>query len=249
MKYKAVIFDIDGTAVRNAQHAKPSKLLIDTVQKAKSKAYVCAATGRIYATAKWVIDPLQLTAPCIISSGAQIIDPKTLKILWQKNISYDDVVKIMGITAGYPYIVTAASQYDTFPPKKEVVIQDESIIYVLEVQIKDSAILLNKLQKISSIAVHQVVGYAKGTVTFDITHRDATKSHALHKLIDILGVQKQEIIGVGDSYNDLPLFEAVGLKIAIGNAASELKEAADEIAPSVQDDGLAYVIQKYILTE
>jgi hydroxymethylpyrimidine pyrophosphatase-like HAD family hydrolase len=55
------------------------------------------------------------------------------------------------------------------------------------------------------------------------------------------------MIGVGDGHNDLPLFEACGFRVAMGNADEELKKLADYIAPSVEDDGIVDVIEKFIL--
>ena len=52
---------------------------------------------------------------------------------------------------------------------------------------------------------------------------------------------------VGDGNNDLPLFELAGWKVAMGNGADVLKEAADWIAPSVDEDGLAVAIERFIL--
>jgi hydroxymethylpyrimidine pyrophosphatase-like HAD family hydrolase len=63
----------------------------------------------------------------------------------------------------------------------------------------------------------------------------------------MLGVKYEEIIGVGDSYNDYSLLMASGLKVAMGNAVKELKDVADYIAPSVDEDGLAEVIERYII--
>lgn len=64
----------------------------------------------------------------------------------------------------------------------------------------------------------------------------------------LLQLNKSEIIGVGDRDNDLPLFDSVGFKIGVGNATQTLKNAADYIAPSAKDDGLAHVIEKFILS-
>lgn len=64
----------------------------------------------------------------------------------------------------------------------------------------------------------------------------------------ILGTQTTEIVGVGDSYNGIPLLQGCGLKIAMGNAVEELKVEADYIAPSVDNDGLVDVIEKYFKT-
>jgi len=60
-------------------------------------------------------------------------------------------------------------------------------------------------------------------------------------------IKPQEIIGVGDGPNDYPLLMGSGFKVAMGNAVPELKEIADFIAPSVEEDGVATVIEKFVL--
>jgi hydroxymethylpyrimidine pyrophosphatase-like HAD family hydrolase len=65
----------------------------------------------------------------------------------------------------------------------------------------------------------------------------------------MLGVRYEEIIGVGDGHNDVPLLEAVGLKVAMGNAPDEVKAIADYVAPKLSEDGVADVIQRYILRD
>ena len=51
------------------------------------------------------------------------------------------------------------------------------------------------------------------------------------------------ICAVGDDVNDIPMIRAAGLGVAMGNALPEVKAAADRIAPSQQDDGLATVVE------
>lgn len=90
--------------------------------------------------------------------------------------------------------------------------------------------------------------WSKGKVSLLISHTAATKQHAILKVAEILKIDTHEIIGVGDGYNDFPLLMACGLKIAMGNAVLELKEIADYIAPSVDEDGVAHIIEKFILS-
>jgi len=52
---------------------------------------------------------------------------------------------------------------------------------------------------------------------------------------------------VGDSYNDLPMLESCGFSIAMGDAPQEVKDAADFVAPSVQEDGLAVAIDEFVI--
>ncbi|MBX4181389.1 HAD hydrolase family protein, partial [Candidatus Parcubacteria bacterium] len=53
----------------------------------------------------------------------------------------------------------------------------------------------------------------------------------------------------GDARNDTPLLNVCGLRIAMGNADDKLKRIAHYIAPSVEDDGVAHVVEKFILNE
>ena len=248
MQYKAVLFDVDGTAVPNEQHALPSPLLVKTVAQAQTRVHVCAATGRIYATARWVIDALKLTDPCIVSSGAEIIQPQSGVLLWKKQIPKATVAALLTLLAPYPFEVLVSSQFTTFPPQPRGKLQDESIIYIMEVPVAQRSEIRAKLQRIPQIVIHEATGYIEDRVTFNITHQEATKLHAVHELTKLMGVTKEEIIAVGDSANDLPLFAAAGLKVAMGNATDELKQNADVVTASVYEDGLAQIIQKYILS-
>jgi hydroxymethylpyrimidine pyrophosphatase-like HAD family hydrolase len=81
-----------------------------------------------------------------------------------------------------------------------------------------------------------------------ITHSEATKYYAAHELARILGIDTSEMIGVGDARNDAPLLNVCGLKIAMGNADNKLKSIAHYIAPSVDEDGVAHVVEKFILS-
>jgi hydroxymethylpyrimidine pyrophosphatase-like HAD family hydrolase len=56
------------------------------------------------------------------------------------------------------------------------------------------------------------------------------------------------VIAIGDGHNDMPLLEAAGLKVAMGNAPDEVKQLADYVAPSLADDGVAAAIDKFVLS-
>lgn len=82
---------------------------------------------------------------------------------------------------------------------------------------------------------------------FNITHPQVCKGAALRRLLDMLKIPKEEIMAMGDSGNDEALFEAAGLKIAMGNATDRLKSLADHIVSSVDDHGAAEAIEKFCL--
>lgn len=80
----------------------------------------------------------------------------------------------------------------------------------------------------------------------EIFSKQASKGTALRALARELGVERSEIACVGDGENDLTMFRAAGLKMAMGNAVEELKRAADVILPSNEKDGAAEGILRCI---
>ena len=81
----------------------------------------------------------------------------------------------------------------------------------------------------------------------DFTALGVNKATATQELARVSGADRSQVIAAGDSYNDLPLFEAAGLRIAMADAPDELKELADYIAPRVEEDGLAVAIDEFVL--
>ena len=62
-----------------------------------------------------------------------------------------------------------------------------------------------------------------------------------------LGLNKDNVMTLGDAGNDLHMIKYAGLGIAMGNAFDEVKEAADYITDSNDNDGVAKAIEKFIL--
>lgn len=59
------------------------------------------------------------------------------------------------------------------------------------------------------------------------------------------GLSPDQVVGIGDGENDLGLFETVGLKLAMGNGVPELLTAADDVLPTVEEDGVVTAIERY----
>lgn len=70
-----------------------------------------------------------------------------------------------------------------------------------------------------------------------------TKWSAIQRLAAEWGISAAEMCAVGDDVNDIPMIEAAGIGVAMGNARPEVKAAADHIAPSHDEDGLAAVVE------
>jgi hydroxymethylpyrimidine pyrophosphatase-like HAD family hydrolase len=112
MKNKAIIFDIDGTAIDSPSQKIPSDRLIKAVRQIETEYFVCAATGRVWSFAEPVIRGLSLTDPCIISGGTQICNPANGDIMWQYDVDKADMNAVLAITKGYPDYKVLYNDYD-----------------------------------------------------------------------------------------------------------------------------------------
>lgn len=74
------------------------------------------------------------------------------------------------------------------------------------------------------------------------------KAHTLEILCSKRGIKKEEIIACGDSWNDLSMIEYAGLGVAMGNAVDDLKAKADYVTASNEEDGVAEVIERFIMS-
>lgn len=83
----------------------------------------------------------------------------------------------------------------------------------------------------------------------EVVSRGCDKGDALRFLAGYYGVPVEQTIGIGDNHNDLPLVQAAGLGVAVGNAAESLKRAADVVSPRCEEDGVGYIVRKYGLGE
>lgn len=81
----------------------------------------------------------------------------------------------------------------------------------------------------------------------EVLPKKVDKGFSMRLLGEMLGLEKEEIMGIGDQENDLSLVENAGLGIAMGNAIEKVKDAADYITCSNDENGVAHVIEKFVL--
>ena len=82
-----------------------------------------------------------------------------------------------------------------------------------------------------------------------ITDQNINKGITLEKLAKILKINPDNIMGIGDSENDLDFLDHVGIKIAVANASSNLKEKADYVCKKPNGDGVMEAVEKFIFND
>lgn len=82
----------------------------------------------------------------------------------------------------------------------------------------------------------------------EVTQNGIDKAATLAKLAETTGIKQEEIIAVGNAGNDLSMVEYAGLGVWVDNVTPELRHKADVIVASNNDDGVAEVVEKYLLS-
>lgn len=254
MKYKALFLDVDGTIVsydKPMQENLPSHIVKKSIQEASQKLTVCFATGRPFFLMEHILEDLEINEGyLVINDGGQVIDLKTKNVLYERlmeKVDMTDVIEILREQKIDFFVNDNEQEREYTPeykPKKPYNIF-APLIYTEEKI--DKAI--KKISGLSSVKANKTHGGQNKQFGMVISHAEATKMHGIFEVQKLLNVKREETIGVGDSGNDFPLLMACGLKIAMGNAMPALKDIADEVAPSVDIDGVSWVINKHILSE
>ncbi|HAV15158.1 MAG TPA: hypothetical protein DCX25_02420 [Candidatus Pacebacteria bacterium] len=246
MKYKALLLDLDGTTVPMGfgQHT-PTKAVKNAIIGLRGKVHVCIATGRAMDGTLPVLQSLGISDPCILCGGAVIYNPAQAKTIEKFTIPdkhLEKIFSILGKKLNKAYVQTQEQEvrYDSTHQYHDV-----TNIFIQDMFEKIQHTYLTPLRKIRGLSLQVMTKTFNGNPVLQISHHSATKQQAINHLITWLKVKPDQIVAVGDGENDLPMIIAAGMGVAMGNAADGLKSVADYIAPSVDEDGVAHVIEKF----
>lgn len=121
--------------------------------------------------------------------------------------------------------------------------------------------IVKRLKEIKDIDVLEVQHMARKVITSgtkeieieyhytEITSKNVNKWNAIEKLADILKIQKEEIMAIGDNMNDKEMIENAGLGIIMENSAPYMKKFADKVVSNNNEDGVSEALEKYVLNE
>lgn len=247
MNYQALICDVDGTLIENKRDGRPSVLVKQAISQIRNKVYFGVATGRPFLFASHIIEELDCTGPCILGNGVQIYDPVAKEVVVEHLLPEDNLTQIYQAVKDLDVVCTVQERENRVPFTKDYNPNKPLYIFVPIFPEEKTEVFLSAMDTNPNIVVHKMVAWEPGKTEYLITNPAATKQHGILEVARLLGISTKEIIGVGDGPNDFPLLMACGLKVAMGNAVDDLKAIADYVAPTVEEDGVAEVIEKFIL--
>ncbi len=269
-KYKLLALDLDGTLTNSKK--KISRKNKDYIRKAREKGVsVVLASGRPVIGIKGIADELNLWEKggyILVYNGGHIIDCATGKDLIKQTIPMEYVHDICDVIRKYR--VYPLSYNDV-----GVICENDTDQYVL-LEGHNNGIPVIRVRSLEECITKPVVKFmvvgepdelqkahdhlkglfeGKLNVFFsesyfvEVTPFGIEKASSLAALSDILGITREETIACGDGLNDIPMLKYAGFAVAMGNAYEKAKKVADYVTATNDHDGVAEVIQKFILEE
>lgn len=268
MAYEILVLDIDGT-LTNSQKQISDKTYrsIMAIQERGHK--VVLASGRPTPGILPLAEKLKLSEydGYILSfNGAKVMNCRNGEIIFQQVLNRD-YIPLLHTTAVENKVGLLSYEGDCVITDSEIdqYIEIESRINGIPVKQVDDFVSyiqfdINKclmtgehdiLKRIEPELKAKLKGelniYRSEPYFIEIMPRNIDKAYSLGKLLDYLNLSKEQMISCGDGFNDISMIEYAGMGVAMANAQEVVKNKADYITLSNDEDGVAHVIEAFML--
>ena len=270
--YRALVLDLDGTLIgpSGEPHPRTAEVLGHLIA---SEVHVMVATGRSEGGTRGVLQGLGLEEPAIVFNGAGLFCPVKDKLLEERTLSDRTVARVLGFCEerDMPAVVMGAGAKYARHPKTEVEqralrgLEDLNLVDQADLPrerliritafsdaYEDSAVLEAELDAalgqptylthfpLDALYEHQGSPYQ----VVDVQPPCRGKGEALRWLHEERGILPEQVVAVGDATNDLPMFEAAGLAVAMRDSMSEAAAAADRVIGGAETDTIAELCEE-----
>lgn len=265
MKFKLVAFDLDGTLLGKELLLRPR--VLSAISKMRERGVLgCVVTGRMYRSALPFVRQLQFSAPVVCYQGAAVIDPETDDVLQDVPLLNAGALKLeayarenglhVQLYANDQYYCEALNKYSELYAKisgvEPIVVpslarQFESWDATKGVIIAEPEIVSEHLPRVQALLGD--AAYVTRSIPWfiEVMNSKVNKGKSLEVVARYLDVPMEQVLAVGDSWNDAPLLKAAGFGVAMGSAPDELRNVADAIVADVENDGVAEAVERFVL--
>ncbi|CAK8054842.1 Cof-type HAD-IIB family hydrolase [Eupransor demetentiae] len=266
---KIVSIDIDGTLLNDKHEITPA--VKDAIHAAEAKGVkVVITTGRPLSGVRDILNELGMNSDdqyVITHNGGLMMSASGHKTLFRAELSFEQFEAINAfMEAEKTYVqVESADQAYTLDHKVGYWASYENVLVDLPLTVFDDMSELKNIDFIKGIAmaneeeldrvqaavpaaIKESTAVVRSTAhNLEFMNKDASKGNALWALADILGVDRQATMAIGDQENDHSMIGQAGIGVAMGNAIDSIKELANVQTTDNNHDGVAEAIKKYVL--
>ncbi len=269
-RYEIIVLDLDGTLTNRDKVITPrTKVAVMEAQKRGKK--VVLASGRPTPGVLPLAEELNLKdyGGYILSfNGGMIMNCQTGEVVFSRMLPVESNARIIELAKENrveyltytkdtliasnrecPYTqkeswithmpihqVEDLTEYVTFEVPKFLLLDDGDYLAMVEARVKAA------LGRDFSV-------YRSEPYFLEVLPKGIDKAQSLERLLAIIGMKSEEMIACGDGYNDLSMIKFAGLGVAMENAVLPVRKIADYVTDSNDNDGVAKVIEKFMLCE
>ncbi|NWL88224.1 Cof-type HAD-IIB family hydrolase [Paenibacillus sp. 79R4] len=262
--YKLIAIDIDDTLINDSKEVTPATQ--QALEQAIARGVIVTlATGRAYASAQAIARQIGMNVPIITYQGSLVKNLLDEKVLYERYVPMGAVRKVFDYCMQHHLHLQTYIDDKLFAREENQKLIDYTTLnrteYYIEPDVAKLAahptpklLIIDDPDYLDEIAprLRELLGedvhITKSKPNFlEIMHREGTKGHALKFLAAHFGCDMSQTIAIGDSWNDHEMLKAAGLGVAMGNAIPALKELADYVTLSNNEDGVKAAIDKFVL--
>lgn len=262
---RLIAVDIDGTILNSSSElsARTRNALRSAIS---SGMIVVAATGRMYPSALPVISEIGIKHPSIFYNGAVVRDPLSGKTLLEKGVGRDLTAEILSFYRQQGWYIQIYSDdrlyvTDSGDPRSRFYENISKIPPVSfgekfwDLDIDSTKLLGISLDEdVFRLMVDGTVSRFGGRIYtatswgsfVEMTHPEVNKAKGLALVAEKLGIDRRDVLAIGDGSNDREMIEWAGYGVAMGNSPADVKAAADEITSDNDSDGAAAIVERYL---
>ena len=271
-KYKLVVSDLDGTLLSHDMVLTDENIEAIKAIKESGAEFVASSGRTLYEIPRCILDNEHIRY-IGYSNGTAVYDKALKRDIMSSRISNSVVKSVIDIVNDYEIALAIHHDGYSYFEKNNTTLEacEKHNInpYYREVLLKTHLIENVRAKALSSDGVEAIVMFfaddreldlcrtrleALGTLTvtssvehnIEVCSNKAGKGAALTFIRDMLGIDKDAVIAVGDNMNDTSMFEVAGLSLCTSNGSAEAKSYADEVICSVNENTAKYIYDTFI---
>ncbi len=253
---KMIAFDLGGTLL-NTNFVCSEKSL-DYLEKLKKDGYIIVvATGKMFKSALSATNNASFANYVISDNGCCIYNSDTKKFIYKELIPKKLINSITRFYDKYDYltICTTNDIYkididNNFINKLNTIVLNCDGITHIVINFKDINDIYNiknsLCSEIPELEFFIMQDSFSDNKWLDIYMKKNSKYNSLLKIMNLENISNDDVICFGDSSNDIEMLKKCGIGVAMKNALDEVKEVADYITLSNNEDGVIYFLEKYL---